>query len=218
MTDRLVRPKFGNWAMAVAKLDGNDGNPGRSCSVNVGNRISDHDSSLHRAACSRHSAPQNLRVRLLNAKGVLPTDRNEAISEPKVIQQKHRKTFKLVRTYRKTTISRCERLECIDESWKRSRPINHVFAVVRNKFREHLLDLDRRKNAPFSLKPSNDHRLYAAANQIAPSFVRQRGQTFSCENCVKGFDEVGRRIDQRPIKVKDNGGDRHGGIAIPSCG
>src|SRR5262245_59870159 len=119
--------------------------------------MADHYDLLQRSACGGHRAPQNLRVRLLNAKCVLPTNRNEAISESKSIKQVHGKMLKLVGTYCKTTVSCCERVECIYESWKRTRALGQVIALVRDELFKH--SLDPRKNAPIGFEGTNIHRL-----------------------------------------------------------
>src|SRR5262245_15610279 len=132
--------------------------------------MADHYDLLQRSACGGHRAPQNLRVRLLNPKCVLPTNRNEAISQSKSIKQQHGKMLKLVGTYRKTTISCCERVECICEARKRTRALGGVIAIVGDKLFKHSLDPGRRKNAPLSFQGTNDHRLCATPDEIASSF------------------------------------------------
>ena len=81
MTDGPVGLKFGNRALAVAKVDRDDRDTGRACGANIGNGISNHDGVLRRAPCGGDSSPQNFGIRFLNAEGVPAADRCEPVCE-----------------------------------------------------------------------------------------------------------------------------------------
>src|SRR5262245_66464325 len=107
--------------------------------------------------------------------------------------------FKLVGTYCKTTVSCCERVECIYESWKRTRALGQVIAIVRDELFKHSLDPGRRKNAPIGFEGTNNHCLCATPDEIPSSFERQGRQPFSPQNRINRLDVIRRVIHPHPI-------------------
>src|SRR5204863_9326496 len=100
------------------------------------------------------------------------------------------------RAHGKLTAARCEHIECLRKSGKRSRPVGQMIGIVRNEVHKHLFELGLRKNVALGLYSTGDHRLGAIADQIARSIVRQQCQTFAREYYVKGLYEIWRRVDQ----------------------
>ena len=54
-----------------------------------------------------------------------------------------------------------------------------------------------------------DHPARPAADQLARGIIADRGQSLVAKDRVERGDEIGRRVDQRPIKIEDDGRASH---------
>ena len=73
---------------------------------------------------------------------------------------------------------------------------------------EHPLEVGLRTRAALGHQRPLDHAPRAAADELAGGLVRHRRQALAAQDQVERLDEVGRGVDQRAVKVEDDG--QHG--------
>src|SRR5262249_55204368 len=110
-TDHPLGPQFCDRVLGIAVIDGDHGNACRARGGDVAAGIADHHRMAYVAAGAQDRSPQELRIGLLQAKGVRATNGGKALGEAERIEQPQRQPFQFVGADRKPTAGGAQLVE-----------------------------------------------------------------------------------------------------------
>ena len=154
-------------------------------------------------------ATQDRGIGFRSPESVGPTNGGESIRQPEDGKQSKRQPFELVGANGETVPRPGELVEGDFDPGKRTGALRDMVRVMLDEGAHESIGFVHWEHASRCLEGTFDHHSGAASDHVARAVVIDGRQTLAGENRIQRCDQVGRRVDQRSVKVEDDDGRIH---------